>query len=77
MIERVSSVANNLVFVGISFTTELIVVQNKKNESQVKYFAGLDDIKEMFKSFDDSFSENTTYKNAIEFFKPNQSIKLS
>jgi hypothetical protein len=77
MIERVLSISNNHVFVGISFTTEVIAVQDKKNELQVKYFAGLDNIKEMFKAFDDSFSENTTYKNAIEFFKPNQSIKLS
>jgi hypothetical protein len=67
---RSTVIQNNSVVVAYVNTPAAVTVLCQKT-MQTKLFAGWDGLPGLFESFAGSMSDNTSYEDAITFFKPN------
>jgi hypothetical protein len=71
MIQEFHTISNNSVAVTWQKDPEFVVVARLPDMKMQKMFAGFEGVKELFESFIQSFSEQTDYETASNFFKPN------
>lgn len=72
MITKICSILNKQVMVTYSNTPDCVIVNNPNIPGiPPQIFSGFDGIKEMFESYQLSFSEQTDLQTTLDFFKPN------
>jgi hypothetical protein len=70
MIDKFQVVQNSLILVSYNFITKIVAVLNIQTQA-VSFFAGWDDLINMFCDFGKSISEETSFEDAVKFFTPN------
>jgi hypothetical protein len=70
MIIKFCIIQNDYVSVAYSSTIGSVTVAGIGNTKQ-KMFAGWDSLPDLFDTFSNSMSDNTSYEDAIAFFSPN------
>lgn len=75
MIRKFKGVSNEKVTVACDESSFAVVVTGYGDK--MRMFAGSDDLPEMFESFCKSFSDETSYQDAINYFKPNYKVNFS
>lgn len=69
-------ISNGQVSVFVETGAQTVVVTNPFTKEE-KLFSGSDELYEMFVSFRESFSDTVSFQEALDFFKPNYSIKIT
>ena len=70
MIDKFQIVQNSLIIVSYNFITGIVAVLNRQTQ-KARFFAGWDDLINMFSDFGKSISEETSFEDAVKFFTPN------
>ena len=69
MISTITGVCNNAIVVLVHQLTESVsVCESGKNKQAT--FVGYNDVQDLFNAFKDSFCDDTTFQDAVDFFKP-------
>lgn len=70
MIIRIKCISNDNVQVTIiDHPSVIIVVAEPRTNKAVEFFAGMDGLPELFRDFEDNFSEQVDVQTTIKFFK--------
>jgi hypothetical protein len=70
MIDKIQTVTNGKICVSFSLTTQHVAVIDSKTMQQ-RIFGGWHELKSMYAAFENSMSDETTFKDAVIFFTPN------